>query len=93
MNEHTFSHLANFLETWFNASFDFAELEDVLQQMKSLGAWENLDFLRHEALALGDTPLETFNDFSERHGGREFSQARFEKLKQMLREIEVEDGD
>lgn len=92
MNEQTFPDLANFLEAWFNPSYDFSELEDVIKQMKHLRAWENLNSLRHEANAMGDAPLDTFNEFSAIHGGREFSQARFEKLKRILRSIEVEEN-
>lgn len=69
MKDQTFPYLANFLETWFSSSYDFAELEEVIERMKHFQAWENLAFLRHEANALGDTPLGTFNDFSDRHGG------------------------
>lgn len=91
MDDQTFPTLANFLETWFCSAFDFAELEAVIDQMKRLQAWENLDVLRHEAMALGDTPLDVFNAFSDQHSGRAFSTTRFEKFTQLLRAIEVEE--
>ncbi|MCD0170592.1 hypothetical protein [Deinococcus sp. 23YEL01] len=91
MNQETFPYLANFLENWFHTSYDFDELEEVIDRMKRLRAWENLDYLRHELLALGDTPLDTFNKFSRKHGGRGFNEVRFEKFKRILREIEIEE--
>ena len=90
MNETTFPYLANFLETWFNTAYDFDELEEVIDLMKRLKAWENLEMLRHEMNALGDTPLSTFNKFSKQHGGRGFTPERFETLKKGLRAIELE---
>ncbi|WP_414657467.1 hypothetical protein ACINK0_04860 [Deinococcus sp. VB343] len=91
MNERTFPTLANFLETWFCTSYDFDELGDVLARMRRLRAWENLAELRHEANALGDTPLATFNGFSHQHGGRGFTPARFAEFKRLLRAIEIEE--
>ena len=92
MNDRNFPYLANFLETWFNASYDFSELEDVINTMKRLEAWENLDLLRNEVNALGDTPLVLFNEFSDAHGGREFTAPRYAHFKELFRDVIIEDS-
>lgn len=82
MTEQDYPTLASFLECWFTNDHDFDELVDVLALMQRLDASENLRDLREEMhrLHVQQVSLAEFNAFSQRHGGRRYTPARFQYL-------------
>jgi hypothetical protein len=80
--------LENFLETWFNSSFDFGELDYVIDRMKELDAWHNLFELVQEVRSMEERSIsvEEINYFCRSKGLRWFTKKSFYDFKRKILE-------
>ena len=86
MDSRDYPDLENFMSTWFNNSFDFSELDDVLRNMVKLGAYDNLHCLAKEVRTIEEKniDLDEVNEFFSSIDARKLDLKRFVIFKKKI---------